>query len=154
MRTAWWALGALAAAGAVSVAVLALTDEPSGRPPDEAAPATTSGRPIPSIDAFIVSFRVAIDTHDTAFLLDHLHRAVLEVYGEEACRGFVERDILSLENYRQTGPAVGPVLRALGQSAVQTYEVPVAFSIGDQEYDDVALFGLEGDSMAWFGQCS
>lgn len=119
------------------------------------APTTTSeGDPAA---AFVISFRVAIDAGDVAFLLERLHPVVLDAFGSDACRAFIEQEMLELREYRQTGGAIGPIIRAFatatGSTTAQTYEVPVAFDYQGQHYEDRALLGFANETMHWFAEC-
>ncbi|MFQ5968027.1 MAG: hypothetical protein ACE5MI_10505 [Acidimicrobiia bacterium] len=100
---------------------------------------------------------MAIDAQDVSFLMERLHPVVIDAYGTDRCRAFVTREILQLENYEQTGEAIGPIIRAFetatGSTAAQTYEVPVAFDYQGQHYEGTALLGLNAETMYWFAEC-
>ena len=145
---------------ALTVVLLAPTDDHAGPAPTTTFPGgqspTTTASPDPAA-AFVISFRVAIDAEDVAFLMERLHPVVIDAYGSEACRAFVTQEILELRNYRQTGDSIGPIIRAFttteGSVTAQTYEVPVAFEFQGQDHRDRALLGFSDDTMHWFAEC-
>ncbi len=57
---------------------------------------------------FVTEFNQATADDDVDWLYDHLAPAVIDVYGEAACREHVERVIVRVEDLTTLAPALGP----------------------------------------------
>ncbi len=111
-----------------------------------------------TFDAFVASFRRALDTDDVEFLFARLHPRVAEAYGAELCRGFIEREIVELDDYQTVGDPVGPRRKNLeaGGTTITldgVYDVDVSFMFGGQAFSSPASFVFDGTSWFWVGQC-
>lgn len=107
----------------------------------------------PAIESFIDLFTDAIAREDTDFLLARLHPAVLDLFGEEACRAFISEEILLLEQYRLIGEVMGPTPQVVADVRVDVYRAPAAFVFQGQEFTSEAGFALEDGEVRWFTQC-
>ncbi len=126
-------------------------------------PTTSTGRsmvedPAGAIDGFVTSFVRALDEDDTGFLIDSLHPKVVEAYGQDLCSAWIEREIVTLEDYQLTGDPVGPTTRRSDTPSgtveiSHTYEAPVSFTFGGRQFDSRAGFALAGGSVYWLGEC-
>lgn len=124
-----------------------------------APPTTTTVAPLGPADAeaFIGEFAAAIAARDVDFLMDRLHTVVLGTSDPEVCRGFIEREILALVDYRVAGPVTegARTYTVDGESVVvdPLFEVPVLFTFQGQEFEGVAGLAEEDGEMRWFTQC-
>lgn len=119
-------------------------------------PTTTTTTTIdagPAIESFMEQFTDAIAREDTDFLLARLHPAVLDLFGQEACRAFISEEILQLEQYRLIGEVTGPTPQAIADVRVDIYRAPAAFVFQGQEFTSEAGFALEDGEVRWFTQC-
>lgn len=147
---------------------ITLAEESSNRTSaPSAATATTptaaTGRaimadPAGAIDGFVTRFVRALDEDDTGFLIDSLHPKVVEAYGRDLCSAWIEREIVTLEDYQLTGDPVGPTTRRSHTPAglveiSGTFEVPVSFTFGGRQFDSRAGFAITGGSVYWLGEC-
>ncbi len=124
------------------------------------APTTTAAPPPPAetIDAFVDRFAAAIGDADTAFLFERLHPVVFERHDPELCRTFIQREILTLVDYRLNGDLPEPTPRTYATPAGTTrieshYEVPVAFGFGGDTFEVTASFAVEDGMVLWFTEC-
>lgn len=121
------------------------------RPPTTTtAPATTTTTidPATRVEAFVVEFASAIEAGDVDFLYDTLSPDVVELFGSDLCRGFIEDEILLLEDYRVSGE-VTPITDT---GPVDQFEVPVTFTFRGSEFESNAMFAID-DGVRWFGEC-
>lgn len=145
-------------------------------PPDETTTTAASGPPVapPEIQEliaiFVVDFNEATTDGDTAWLYDHLAPAVIEVYGEDACRSHVKEVLVDVSDLTVSGQARGPVGR--------TVDVPrpeggsVALDLSDLYFGDISyryhgeqlsdtgwvtvtddIGASQDDSVAYFARC-
>ena len=84
--------------------------------PGEATTTTTTAVPVETVEDFFVDYVQAIESGDVDFLFARLHPVVLDQPSADTCRGFIEREVLALEDYRTTGPAVGPEAQTVAES--------------------------------------
>lgn len=119
---------------------------------------TTTLVPDETVEDFVVRFASAIEDGDVDFLFDRLHPAVVGGFGMDLCRSWITNEILVLENYRLTGPVVGPQEQSfttpVGQGIIENgFAAPVAFTFQGQEFESEGGFALIGSEMFWLGQC-
>lgn len=119
---------------------------------------TTTAAPAPSIEEFIVAYAAATASGDAAFLYDSLMPGLRDVFGEELCRGWVDREIVIISDYQLTGEVTGPIARTLnvGETTLnvdQYYEAPVKFTFQGESFDTVATFVVEDGQVYWIGAC-
>lgn len=138
------------------------TTEPSPTTTTTEPPATTTTMPRATtttidaneaIQAFVPTFADAIARQDVQFLLDTLHPSVFVLFDVEACRSFINDEILQLEQYRLIGEADGPTAQLVAETEVDMYQAPVAFAFQGQEFTSEAAFAFVEDQVRWFTQC-
>lgn len=108
---------------------------------------------VAAVSAFVEEFAEAISASDVDFLYERLHPAVKATYDEAACRGFIEDQILALEDYRAIGPVTGPFDSEFGGFPVTTYEVEVAYTFDETDFESSASYSLTEGTVRWFAQC-
>lgn len=106
-----------------------------------------------AIGSFVDMFTDAIGRQDTELLLETLHPAVINLFGEETCRAFIAEEILLLERYRLIGEVRGPTPQVITGTTVKMYRAPTAFVIQGQEFRSDAEFAFENGEVRWFAQC-
>lgn len=119
---------------------------------------TTTSSPPPTIEEFIVAYATATESGDAEFLLASLLPGLRDVFGEELCRGWVDREIVIISDYQLTGEVTGPIARTLnvGDTTLtvdQYYEAPVNFTFQGESFDTVATFVIEDGQVYWIGAC-
>ncbi|MEX0795462.1 MAG: hypothetical protein WD274_02080 [Acidimicrobiia bacterium] len=119
-------------------------------------PTTTFGvfDEVAAVEAFIADFAGAIEEADSAFLFERLHPAVKATYEDDVCRAHIDNQVLPLENYRQTGPVVGPFESEFGEFPITSYEAGVAFDIEGEPMETTAEFSLTEGVVRWLVECS
>lgn len=126
----------------------------TGAPSTTEASTTSTIVPSPAdVDLFVGQFVAWIEAADTDALVGRLHPVVIDEYGQDLCRSFVEREILALENYRSTGPVTGPDASQFGSVDIDVYRVPVAFTFQGGEFTSDAAFAFEDGVVYWFATC-
>lgn len=118
---------------------------------------TTTTAEVETVEEFVAAFAAATASDDAGFLFQRLHPVVLEVYDPELCRGWVEREIVGLEDYRLVGEVTETVRSFDTPSGPVTvdpvYLAEVAFVFQGQPFQASGLYApLEGE-MRWFGEC-
>ena len=83
---------------------------------------------------------------------------VLGTYDADLCRSYIEREMLTLGDYKLTGPVEGPISRTYatndGNVTVdQAYDAPVSFTFQGQSFNATGGFAIEGGQVYWFTQC-
>lgn len=119
---------------------------------------TTVADPAGLIHDFLDRFVQALDDDDTGFLLGSLHPKIVEAYGRDLCSGWIEREIVTLEDYQLTGDPVGPTTRRSdtpsGTIEISgTYGAPVSFTFSGRQFDSKAGFAVADGSVYWLGEC-
>jgi len=118
-----------------------------------ARPASTTA-PTAPVEEFVDDFVAAIENGDAHFLVETLHPLVVQEFTVELCSAFIEREILTLTDYRRTGEIIGPDERAvLGTLIENFYEAPVRFGFQGQTFDSRATFALADSAVSWFAEC-
>lgn len=129
---------------------LTTTEAPSTTEP----PTTSTTLPNPAdVESFVDQFVEWIAASAVDALVGRLHPVVIEEYGQEVCRSFVEREILALEDYRSTGPVTGPDPSQFGSVDIDVYRMPVAFTFQGEEFASDAAFAFEDGVVHWFATC-
>lgn len=128
-----------------------------------AAPVTTSSTttaPVPTeedVRAFIEAYAAAVAGGDGDFLVDRLHPVVLGSFDADACRTFVEEDILTLVDYRLAGDITreSRTFTVGGESVTvdPLFVAPVAFTFQGVEFTVDATFAPVDGEMRWFSEC-
>lgn len=119
---------------------------------------TTTAAPLPSIEDFVVAYAAATASGDANFLFENLLPSLRDVFGEELCRGWVDREIVIITDYQLTGEVTGPIARTLnvGETTLtvdQYYEAPVKFTFQGESFDTVATFAVQDGRVYWIGAC-
>lgn len=123
-------------------------------PSTTGASTTTTTVPNPDeVASFVDQFTAWIGASDADSLTERLHPAVIDTYGEDLCRSFVEREILALEDYRATGSVVGPDPSQFGSVAIDVYRVAVAFTFQGEDFTSDAAFAFHDGVVHWFATC-
>jgi hypothetical protein len=163
-------IGMIATSGSSNqVAVSSTTTTPESSLPTTTIPSTTTTHPpettttVPpsttttidpatAIAEFVEGFADAIGRGDVDMLMATLHPAVIEIFGEELCRTFVEDEILALDDYRLVGSVDGPTVRNIGSFSIDMYTGPVAFVFQGEAFESDASFASE-ETVTWFTEC-
>ncbi|MEX2278885.1 MAG: hypothetical protein WEA76_02220 [Acidimicrobiia bacterium] len=105
------------------------------------------------IEEFVADFVGWISAGDAGTLTTRLHSSVIEQYGEDLCRSFVEREILELVDYRLDGPVSGPNSVPHGSATVVVFDAPVAFTFQGEQFTGTAGFAFSDGDVYWFATC-
>lgn len=131
----------------------------TSEPTTTAAPTTTTIPP-QTVEDFVAEYRIALDEDDVDFLFDRLHPLVVEAYGEEVCRTWVETEVLALEDYQLEGEASGPADQLFTDpdgeqfAIADTFTAPVSFTFQGERFEADAQFALVDSLMFWLGTCN
>ncbi len=116
---------------------------------------TTAALAEPDVDGFIIDMGEALRVGDEVFLLDRLHPAVLDRYGEEQCRTYVETleiPDLVLEFRGVTGPEPWDwTLDDVTTPFAEAYAVTLYNSQAGGETELHLV--LADDELRWFTDC-
>jgi len=116
--------------------------------PSATVPATTAPTTIPieaRVDEFVGDFVGWIAAGDTASLVAALHPDVIERFGADLCRSFVEREVLAIVDYHLTGPVTS--------EGDDRYAAPVTFTFQGQSFDSTAGWKLQDGDVRWLTTC-
>lgn len=118
---------------------------------------TTTVAP-PSVTDFVEAYAAAVEQGDADFLFDRLLPDLTGAFGEQLCRGWIEREILALSDYEITGDITGPLSRTLsvGDTAIPVenyFEGPVSFTFQGQSFDAQAAWVIADGQVYWVGEC-
>ena len=110
------------------------------------------------VENFIVAYAAATESGDADFLAGRLLPELRDVYGEDLCRSWVEREILAVSDYQLIGEITGPLARTLTVadtviSVESYYEAPVSFVFQDTSFEAVATFATVDGETYWIGEC-
>ncbi|MFW2382933.1 MAG: hypothetical protein ACN4GZ_14350 [Acidimicrobiales bacterium] len=146
------------AAPAATTVAPAATTTTTTAPAETTTSTTTTTEPPPSVADFILAYAAATETGDGSFLADRILPAVRDVFGEDLCRGWVDREILAISGYQLTGTVTGPLARTLtiGETVIaveQYYEAPVSFMFQGEPFETVATFAAVDGEVYWIGEC-
>lgn len=114
------------------------------------ATTTTTADPATLVEAFVVEFAAAIEAGDVESLFATLSPDVVDLFGADLCRDFIESEILLLEDYRISGDVTR--IEDTGSGPVEQFEAPVTFTFQGSEFDANAMFAID-DGVRWFGEC-
>jgi hypothetical protein len=149
------AAGAAVASTTSSTATATATPAPS---PTTTEASTTTTIAAETVDAFVADFARAVADGDVEFVFSRLHPAVIELYGDELCRAWTEREIMALGEYQLTGPVAGPEDVAVSADGA-TVEVsdlfvaPVRFAFQGESFDAQGQFAPVDGVIHWLGVC-
>ncbi len=120
------------------------------------APVATVALPDP-LDAFFEDFQAAVQTANVAWLLEHLHPAVIDLYGLEQCADDLRGVIPQVVEILPTAVGEkGPWVMEFDATPVQvpdTYEVAVVFHEGATRREATVHFGDRFGKLHWFTDC-
>jgi len=149
-------VGVLALAGVVAAAIwLGSDDDPDAG--STADPTGGTAAAVESPEGFLPVFSAAIRTGDERFLFDRLHPAVVEFYGEEACRVYL-RDFVVPDSEFRFRSAAEPaeftwVVDGRATLVQDVVNVDVTAVSEEGEIDRVIHLGLVEGSLRWFADC-
>jgi hypothetical protein len=124
------------------------------------APTTTTTTVVAeTVEEFVDVFAGALDDGNLEFVFTRLHPQVVEGFGSEVCRTWVEREIMAISDYQLTGDVSGSSTREVLISGVtatirDTYAAPVSFVFQSQSFDATADFAALDGVMYWLGACA
>ena len=119
---------------------------------------TTTTEPAETVEEFVAALGAAIDAGDNAFVFSRLHPVVIESWGEDLCRGWVDREIMALAQYTLVSVDQGPLTQTVTTPAgsvtiTDFYSTTVTFRFEGEPFETTGAFGrLDGD-MYYLGQC-
>lgn len=110
------------------------------------------------IEAFIGDLGEAITNGDSAFVFSRLHPEIVDGFGQDVCRSWVETQIMALVDYRMAGEVSGPTTGALdtpgGRIVIdERYSVPIAFRFGGQDQQTTADYVIIDGTVYFTGTC-
>ena len=124
------------------------------------APTTTtsSTEPTETVEAFVDAFSAALASGDTEFVSSRLHPVVLENWGEDLCRAWIEREVMALSEYTLISVVDGPLARQVSTpngevTVADYYRADVSFVFSGETFFPTSGFALVGNDMHWLGQC-
>jgi hypothetical protein len=157
MRPKLVAVGVLALAAMVAAAVWlgSNEDDPEAGSAADAAGGTVAAAESP--EGFLPVFSAAIRTGDKRFLFERLHPAVVEFYGEQACRVYL-RDFIVPDSefvYRSAAEPAEFTWVADGTATLvqDVVNVDVTAVSEEGEIDRVIHLGIVEGSLRWFADC-
>jgi hypothetical protein len=114
--------------------------------------------------AFVTAFNEATGADDVDWLFDHLAPAVIDVFGEDACRDYVEDVLVGVSGLALQAAVRGPVDRVVevpssdgGTMVVDLrtlYVADIAYRFGGQSRSDSGWFQLVGQEVGYFARCA
>jgi hypothetical protein len=120
---------------------------------------TTTTKPPETVPKFVDRYRIALEEDDVDFLLRRLHPKVIEAYGQERCRNWVENEIVVLANYQLAGKVSGPVDQQFTDpegvpfAIADVFTAPVSFTFEGADFEAEAQFALVDGRIYWLGSC-
>lgn len=123
------------------------------------AATTTTTLPPETVEAFVATYRAALDADDVEFLFGRLHPQIIEIHGAELCRAWVEREVVALDNYEIVGEVAGPADERFtapdGSQFVvaDKFSTTISFSFQGEPGESPADFALIEGVMFWLGTC-
>ncbi len=141
------------------------TEVPSSTllPPPPEAPADIQTL----VATFVTEFNTALDTDDVDWLYDHLAPAVIEVYGEDACRSHLEDAIAAVSGLTLRAPVLGPMGRQVevprpgGDPVVldltALYSAEIAFTHDEEPVESTGWLQIPdpaAEPVAYFVECA
>jgi hypothetical protein len=119
---------------------------------------TTTVAPGETVEEFVTTFAAAIAAGDNAFVFGRLHPVIIESYGEDLCRAWVDREIMALEDYTLVSVDGGPITQTFvtpaGNVTVDDYyTTTVSFTYQGQGFETIGAFAAVGPDMYFLGQC-
>jgi len=119
---------------------------------------TSSTIPPETVAEFVDLYVAALESDDAEFLLERLHPVVVNAYGRDLCRSWIEREVLGLSDYRINGDITGPSTQTieLPTGAVElsfAYRAPVEFVFAGETVAAEAGFARVGREVRWLGVC-
>jgi hypothetical protein len=152
---------AMAAAGTVvasTTSTNATATTTPGPSPTTTEASTTTTIAVETVEAFVADFARALADGDVGFVFSRLHPTVIELYGDELCRAWTEREIMALGDYQVTGPVAGPedVAVSADGATVEVSDVfvaPIRFAFQGESFDSQGQFAPVDGVIHWLGVC-
>jgi len=126
--------------------------------PPSALPSNMPSGIDPRLQTFMGQFVPALRTNDTVFLFQHLHPAVLNLYGAAQCQSYVnQRPVDTTYNIAVLdvqGPASWEwVASGISTQVQDVYTLDANVTVQGQTAKRQVHFGLVGNSIDWFTEC-
>lgn len=126
----------------------------TSRPPESTTTTTASE----TVESFVETFSAALETGDADFLYTRLHPAVVDGYGEDLCRAWIDREVMGLSQYQLVGEVSDPVTHIVStpKGAAQIddfYTATVSFVFQGTGFQDTAQFAALDGHIYWIGTC-
>lgn len=122
------------------------------------ATTTTTADATSLVEGFIVDLGDAISSGDTDAVFSSLHPDIVEGFGSDVCRNWVETQIMALVDYRSAGNASGPTPGSLQTpNGVivfdERFSVPISFTFNGQDLETTADFVILDGEVYFTGTC-
>lgn len=119
---------------------------------------TTTTTPVETVSGFVDLYTSALESDDVDFLLSRLHPVVIDAYGPELCRAWIEREIVELESYELIGEVTGPTTTRVSipegsTDIADAYSARVSFVFQGSTFEADAGFALVDTEIHWLGVC-
>jgi len=123
---------------------------------------TTTTTTVPAdrrVELFVEAYAAALVADDVDFLFDSLHPVVIDGYGADECRNWIQSEIILLGDYALTGPVDGPFEQPFttpsGTGTIpDAYSAPIRFSFKGQDFESTGGFADVDGQIRWLGQCT
>ncbi|MBI2237467.1 MAG: hypothetical protein HYU54_02950 [Actinobacteria bacterium] len=130
---------------------------PAASPAEATTPPATPSPEVESLEEFLRAFARAFRTGEEDFLLDRLHPAVIDLYGEEQCRAFVAGIQDRTAEFTQQSVEGPTVFRWKVDGSVTRVEDVLTVTItrireGEETTQEIHLGIVEG-TLRWFTDC-
>jgi len=119
---------------------------------------TTTTTPAETVAGFVDLYTSALASDDVDFLLSRLHPVVIDAYGPELCRTWIESEIVELESYELIGEVTGPTTTRVSipegsTDIADAYSARISFVFQGSKFEADAGFALVGTEIHWLGVC-
>lgn len=146
------------AASPTTAATTTTTTQPTTTTTTTAPTTTVITSPPQSVEDFVSQYRAALDSDDVEFVFGRLHPVVVEAYGAELCRAWVEDEVITLEEYELVGVVAGPHTSRVsipgGEADIpKSFSATVSFVFQGSSFEAEAGFALVDGQMHWLGVC-
>ena len=138
---------------AVTTTTSQVVESTTSLPPETTPP---SGSEL--VAGFVPVFAQAIADGDLEYVLSRLHPDIVEAFGDDLCRNWVQRDILALGDYQLDGTVEGPSTGSISTpSGILTFanrfSAPVTFTFSGRAYSVNADFVVVSGEVFFVGTC-
>lgn len=109
------------------------------------------------VTEFLAMFEAAMKSGDLEFLMERLHPAVIDRYGESACSAYLER-VVDPDFSVEVGEINPPSAWNYDQDGVEemieeAWSAQVAISAGGQAQETLAHYAMHEGTLRWFTDC-